>query len=411
MRGHRFGLPFAIVVTVVAAGAATVCLRPRSGLVTPVAVDPKAYFSAAEIERARDFRRPQRALGLANLALSAGLLGLLALRPPAPVERGLSRAARRPLLGGAAAGAGLVVAVAVVTLPIDAVAHRRAVDAGLATQGYGDWLADVGRSTAVGAVIGGVGAAAMLGLARRFPRRWWAPASALVVAFSAAYLALAPVVLDPLFNRFTPLPPGRLRTDVLALARRAGVDVGQVFRVDASRRTTGANAYVAGLGRTKRVVLYDTLLERTPPDQVRAVVAHELGHVAQRDLWRGLAWIAIVAPAGTFLIQAMTERLARGPARGRAGPQLLPALALAFAVVSFALALAGNVLSRRVEARADAFALGLTRDPSAQVELERRLVRQNLGEPEPPAVLHLLFGTHPTAVERIGIALAWARER
>jgi STE24 endopeptidase len=185
--------------------------------------------------------------------------------------------------------------------------------------------------------------------------------------------------------------------------------------VDASRRTTGANAYVNGLGHTKWVVLYDTLIDRFPDDQVRAVVAHELGHEKHHDIYRGLAWLALVAPAGTFLAQALAERIGRregldDPGR-KPGPAALPAIALSLALVSFALGSAANVLSRKVEARADAFSLRVTHDPAAQIALDRRLAVTNVADPDPPRVLQILFGTHPTTVERIGIAEAWASKR
>ena len=228
-------------------------------------------------------------------------------------------------------------------------------------------------------------------------------------------LYFSPRLLAPLFNDFEPLPRGALRSDVLRLADRAGVDVGEVYRVDASRRTTGINAYVGGLGNTKRVVLYDNLIEDFPEAQVRSVVAHELAHVKHSDLSRGLLWIAIVAPAGMLLVQRLTEAIAErgglddsggaGP-----GPAVLPAVALSVALVSFALTCAGNVLSRQVEARADAFALEETRDPAAFIDLERSLALRNLSQPDPPRPWHLLFGTHPTTLDRIGFAETWRRE-
>ena len=421
MGRHRLRLPFAVLATVVAAAAATVALRPRSGLIEPAAVEPEAYFSAAQLERAREFRGPQRAIGVAGLVVSGGVLAALAVRPPRVVRHGLARLERRPLPGGAAAGAGISLALVLVTLPLDAVAHARAVEVGLSTQSFGPWLGDVGKGAAVGAVLAGAGGAGAVALVRRFPRRPWVPGAAVVVALSAAFVFLSPLVLEPIFNRFTPLPRGELRTEVMRLAERAGVEVGEVYRVDASRRTTGANAYVGGLGRTKRVVLYDTLIERFPPEQVRAVVAHELGHVRHRDLARGLLWLAIVAPAAVFLAQAIAERLSgvRGSPRGtsEAGgrrlagtPAALPALALSIALVSFAVGLAGNVLSRLVEARADAFALGLTEEPAAFIGLEQKLAVSNVSEPDPPPVWHALLGTHPTTVERIGYGLSFARE-
>jgi STE24 endopeptidase len=114
------------------------------------------------------------------------------------------------------------------------------------------------------------------------------------------------------------LPEGRTRADVLALAREAKVDVGQVYEVDASRRTTASNAYVTGLGRTKRVVLYDNLLKDFSRDEVRLVVAHELGHVHYRDVPRGLLYVAVVAPGALFAASLLTRRLA--PDEPRPGP-------------------------------------------------------------------------------------------
>ena len=132
-----------------------------------------------------------------------------------------------------------------------------------------------------------------------------------MIAYGVVTIWLYPVVIDPVFNDFEKLKPGQLRSDVLELADRAGVDVGEVYRIDASRRTSAANAYVIGLGHSKRVVLYDNLIHGFPRDEVRVVVAHELGHQKHHDLLRGLAWLALVAPAGVFLTQALAERFAR----------------------------------------------------------------------------------------------------
>ncbi len=389
-----------------AAAVATLLLRPRGGLIDAAAVDPTAYFSAAELERARDFRGPQRIIGFAGLGLSAATLAVLALRPPRPARAALERASARPLLGAAAVGAGLSLVLVVIGLPLAAVAHERAADFGLSTQTWPAWLADTGKAAGIGALLAGAGALLAVAVIRRFPRHWWAPASLGVVVIAAAYTTLAPVTVDRLFNRFEPLPRGELRSEVLELARRSGVEVGEVYRVDASRRTTGANAYVGGLGATKRVVLYDNLIDDFPPPEVRSVVAHELAHVENRDLSRGLLWLAIVAPAATLLVQRLGEALSRGRPPGT--PATLPALALSLGIVSFAVGAAGNVLSRQVEARADAYALELTRDPDAAVGLDRRLAVQNVADPDPPEALHALFGTHPTTVERIGMAVAYS---
>jgi STE24 endopeptidase len=407
----RSRLPLAILVAVVAAGAATFLLRPRSGLIEPAAVDVKGYFTALQLERAEDFRSVQRVLAVGGLVVGTGTLALLAWRPP---RRVFDRLARRPIVGGAAVGAGISLLLVLVELPLSAWRHERAVDVGLSTQTWLDWLGDVAKSAGIEALFAAAGGAIALVLVRRFRRHWWAPASAVIVGFGVVTIWLFPIVIDPIFNNFQKLPPGATRSDVLELADRAGVDVGEVYRVDASRRTTAANAYVGGLGHSKRVVLYDNLISGFPRDELRLVVAHELGHQKHNDLTRGLVWLALVAPAGTFLAQRLAERFARRDGMAdpgfKPGPVVLPAIALSLGLVAFGMGAASNVLSRQVESRADAFSLGLTRDPAAFVQLERRLALRNISDPDPPALLHTLFGTHPTTIERIGIGEAWQDE-
>jgi STE24 endopeptidase len=408
---RRARLPLAIVVAVAAAGAATFLLRPRSGLIDPAAVDVQGYFTAFELERAEDFRSVQRLLGVGGLLVGTATLAVLAWRPP---RRAFDRLARRPVLGGAVAGAGISLLLVLVEFPLSVWRHERAVDVGLSTQTFFDWTLDVAKSAGIDALFAAAGGAVALVLVRRFRRNWWAPAAAVVAAFGVITIWLFPVVIDPIFNDFEKLPPGSTRSDVLELADRAGVDVGEVYRVDASRRTTAANAYVGGLGHSKRVVLYDNLIAGFPRDEIRTVVAHELGHQKHNDLVRGLAWLALVAPAGTLLAQRLAEAFARRDGLGdpavKPGPVVLPAIALALGIVTFGMAAASNVLSRQVEGRADAFALRLTQDPAAFVQLERRLAVRNVSDPDPPWLLHTLFGTHPTTIERIGIGEAFDAE-
>jgi STE24 endopeptidase len=408
---RRSRLPLAIVVAVAAAGAATFLLRPRSGLIDPAAVDVQGYFTAFQLDRAEDYRSVQRLLAVGGLIVGTGTLAVLAWRPP---RRLFDRLARRPILGGAVTGAGISLLLVLVEFPLSAWRHERAVDVGLNTQTWLDWISDVAKSAGVDAAFAAAGGAVALVLVRRFRRNWWAPAAAVIVAFGVITIWLFPVVIDPIFNDFEELPPGATRSDVLELADRAGVDVGEVYLVDASRRTTAANAYVGGLGNSKRVVLYDNLIDDFPRDEVRMVVAHELGHQKHNDLIRGLAWLALVAPAGTFLVQRLAEAFARregfGDAGVKPGPIVLPAIALAIGLVTFGMGVASNVLSRQVEGRADAYSLSLTRDPAAFTQLERRLAIRNVSDPDPPRLLHILFGTHPTTGERIGIGEAWQAE-
>lgn len=394
----------ALATAVLAGEGALALLRPRDGVVPPQPVDVTGYFSRAEIDRARAFRRPQLAIGMASGAARLALL-LAAARhtrgrgaTPEPAARAAAEAALT--------GAALVAASRAVGLPFSVLARRRALAVGLATDTWGAWAGDVAKATAIGAGLSGAASAGTIGLLRAAPRNWWLPASALTVGVSAAGAMLAPVLLDPVFNDFTPLE-GEPRDAVLGLAAAAGVEVGSVLTVDASRRTTAANAYVTGLGRTKRVVLFDTLLDRYPPEERDLVIAHELAHVHHRDVPRQIAFLAITAPATAYATQVLASRLdPAGVGAGRAGARSLPALTLAAGAAAALTTQATLRLSRRVENRADAFALRMRPAYDAFVGFERRIALQNLADPDPPRVLQVLFGTHPTTAQRIGIAEA-----
>jgi STE24 endopeptidase len=388
-----------VLVALAAAELAARLLSPRTRVAPPASVDVEAYFADKDVQRGARFARPQLALALARGAVELAVLASLARRPP----RSLRGPSGRPFTTGAFAGAGLSIALTAPVLPLSALSRRRAIAVGLATQSWRDWGADLAKSSGIETALAAAGGGAAVLATERYPDRWWVPAAAASVLVGGVFAALAPVVLDPIFNKFTPLPEGTPRADVLELARAAGVKVGEVYSVDASRRTTAANAYVTGLGPTKRAVLFDTLLDRYARDEVRLVVAHELAHVRHRDVPRGVLFAAIVAPAAAFAIQRLSWSLSPE----RASPAALPALALAAALVSVPIGLIGNRLSRALERRADAFSLELAGAPEAFVSFERRIALQNVADLDPPRWITALLSTHPPTTERIGAAVAF----
>ena len=394
-------LPLALVTAIVVAEAAVLVLRPRDQGPQPVPVEARAYFSEAQLEKAEAFRSGQRRLFGIRLVVEGAVLVALLARPPRRLPQ-----IRRPVLAGAAAGAALSVTLALVSLPVSVIARERAKDVGLVTQDWTGYAADRLKGEAIGAVIAGAGGALLVFGLRRFGRRWWVAGAGVVVAFGVAMTYAGPVLLDPVFNDFERLPDGRERAAVLELAERAGIDVGEVYVVDASRRTTAANAYVAGLGRTKRVVLYDNLLRDFSFEEVRLVVAHELGHVRHRDVPNGLLYLAIVAPFGLFAVSRLAEPLGARPGEGA---RAVPAAALALALMVPAVTSVSNQLSRAIERRADAYALEATGEPETQIAFQKRIALQNVSDPDPPGWYHALFGTHPTTLERIGSAEALRR--
>ena len=367
---------------------------------------------------ALDFTPEQRALEVAFHD---------ALRPPAyaSLALGLTRAGARlvvavarPLGGGwvwqvllGTLALGVVGRLA--TLPLSARSEVVLRRYGLSTQTWPSWLLDAAKGVLVGAALTALALLALVALARR-TRAWWAwgalATAALVVAGSFAY----PLVVEPVFNRFTPLPAGELRTDLLELARDDGVDVDEVLVADASRRTTSLNAYVSGFGGSRRIVLYDNLLEQADPAEVRLVVAHELGHAAERDVLVGTLLGALGAAAGVCalaLLLSWTPLLRRAGADGMADPRVLPLVLAVVSVVTLLVAPGTNLVSRRVEARADVHALDLTRDVETFVAAQKRLALTNLSDLEPHPVAYAFFATHPGVTERLSLAREWERLR
>jgi STE24 endopeptidase len=380
-------------------------LAPRTAVLEPAAVDAHSYFSDAELARGRRYARPQIALGALNEGLQLAALVGLTLRPAGPLAP--DRRWRRPAAGGALVASGLALSLAALEMPVRVLGRRRRIAVGLDTQSWRGWLTDQAKAQAISLLFAAGAGAGILVAVRRFPRSWWLPVSAASVGVGAVLAALAPVVLDPIFNDFTRLPEGETRADVLALARDAGVTVGEVYSVDASRRTTAANAYVTGLGPTKRVVLFDTMLDGYSRDEVRLVVAHELGHVRHRDVPRNVAFMALVAPAVAWAVQQVSGRLSAE----RGTPGSLPALALSAALVAAPLAPISSRLSRAMERRADQFSLELAGPEAAGafISFERGIAVQNVADLEPPRWLTGVMASHPPTLERIGMAVAFTR--
>jgi STE24 endopeptidase len=401
----RHGLPV-LAPALVAAGAAELARRlltPRAAVPAPVAVDLHDHFSALEIARGRAFSRPQARIGAARSALETALLVATVRR----ASRLPARSRAHPVAEAAASSAALSLALAAPGLPLRALARRRALRAGLATQSWAGWAGDLAKAAAIQTVMSAGLGGGVIALSRRSPQRWWIPVAGATVAAAALAGALAPVLLEPIFNDFEPLPAGETRDDVLALAGAAGVSVGEVYSVDASRRTTAANAYVSGLGPTKRVVLYDTMLDRYSRDEIRLVVAHELGHVRHRDVARNLAFVALVAPVVVWATQRVGAALAANDPGEPLTAAALPALGLAAGLVSLPLGPPAARMSRAMERRADHFSLTLAGAPEAFISFERGAAVQNLTDLQPRWLARQL-ASHPPAAERIGAALAFA---
>jgi STE24 endopeptidase len=354
---------------------------------TPAFSQPSPHFTPQEIERACRYHRPLYLAVVARLVLVVGVYGLLA----GHAISGLGWA------GDAAVWATTVtIAATLVCLPLDLwrgyVRERRW---GLSTQSLGGWVTDRVKGAAVGVLVAAGAWTALVATARALPR-WWPLAAAWGAALAVLVLTLlAPLLLEPLFNRFRPLPDRDLARELRELADEAGVPIRDVLVADASRRTVKSNAYVSGLGPTRRLVVWDTLLRTASEAELKLVVAHELAHRRERHVLKGTLLAMVGAVVAVLLLWAVL----RTPQPGDFPVAALLVTGLEIAGLPF-----GSALSRGWERTADRFSLELTGDREAYIQAHLGLARTNLADLDPPRVAYLTLFTHPTPPERLALA-------
>jgi Zn-dependent protease with chaperone function len=367
-------------------------------------------------DRSARYHKLGRLAAVASTAWSATLLAGLAATPASAWLRDLAGAAAAPLAAGLRPSAVVLVYVLALgavhevgALPIafyrSFLLERRY---GLSTEPLRHWLLDQAKGGALGAVLSFAGFSLLYLAMRHWPTWWWAVAAAGFAGVAVALTQLAPVLLLPIFFTFRPLGRPELRERLLTLSRRAGVSVTDACEWQVSDRTKKANAALAGLGRTRRILLSETLLAGHPDDEIEVILAHELGHQVHHDLWRGLALQTGVVALGLFAasraLAALAPRLGLSGVSDVAG---LPVLLLTAGVASLALLPAVNAFSRSMERAADRFALDLTGSADAFATAMRRLADQNLSEEHPSRLARWWFYTHPPVADRIAAARGW----
>jgi STE24 endopeptidase len=355
-------------------------------------LDASALFDARTLARNARYEYGHGLLWALGLAAQLAVLAWLARRRPQ---------LRGPwLVRGALVGALVYASAWLADLPFDLAGHwwRRRYD--VSELGYlgflfGPWsttLGELGLAALAGATV--VTAGRLLG------RRAWLGLWAAFVALAAAYVLVYPSLLAP---RLKPLENRALAAEIQSLARDAGLGRTTVEVRKARERTRAVNAEAIGAGPTTRVILWDTLLEpQVGRGEIRFVAAHELSHVARNHLWKGLAWFALIALPGLWLLGRVVRL---------GDPRALPAAALVLLLLQLATLPAANAITRRYEREADWEGLRLTQDPAAAEALYRRFARTGLSDPDPPLLLHVLLDTHPSLVERIEAARGYSGAR
>ena len=356
-------------------------------------------------DKAARYQRLKRRVSIASVVWTVLLLAGLVV---SGVSAAIREAAERLL--PIAPAAGYVVALAllseVIGLPLSFysgfVLERRY---GLSTERFRSWALDQVKAFAISVVLGGGAATLVFWLMRLSPERWWLSAGILFALVIVVLTNLAPVVLLPLFYSVQPLQQEQLRARLMALANRAGARVLGAYEWGLADKTRKANAALAGIGATRRILVSDTMLAEYSEDEIEVVLAHELAHHVHGDIWKGIAFESALVVAGLYLASRVLAALAsRAGLRGAADVAGLPLLLLAIGAVSLVMLPAAHAMSRAFERSADRFALDLTRNPSAFISAMRRLAAQNLAEDDPSRLVKWFFYSHPPIRERIATA-------
>ncbi len=278
---------------------------------------------------------------------------------------------------------------------------------GLGVQRFSSWLRDYLLSGGISLILSLGGLLGLYVFISWWPAGWWLPATLAALALTILFSALGPLLYDPLFHRFTPLEDRQLKERLVSLAGRAGITVDEVLVMDASAKTKKVNAYFTGVGQTRRIVLYDNLVNDFSRDEVETVLAHELAHWKKRHLLKGMAG-GVLAAAAVFYVAGVQLRsqVGRPPLflEGAADPAGAVLLLLVFVLSSFLLLPARSYISRRAEREADRLALKLSGKPATQARLMEQLARRNLSDLNPHPFIVWFYYSHPPIGERIRFA-------
>jgi STE24 endopeptidase len=357
-------------------------------------LDPGRFFTAAQLAEAHRYSLVLDLISIGAIVATIVALVVLALRAPR-LARGIGLG---PIGSGIVVGMVTLVTLWFVSLPFGFAEQWWAARHGLAPHDYVSWLVapwatlSFEAAYAMGAIV------VVMALARALGRDWWLAGAPVLVGLAVLYAFLGGYVSA---SGTTPLP-SETRADVAALEQREGVHV-PVRELKVSSWTNQANAFTAGLGPSTRVVVWDTLLDgRFSRDEVRVVVAHELGHVERRHIWKSLGWLALIAFPTVFLVAEATR-----PVGGLRSAGAIPLAFLVLTLAGIAASPLENAVSRRYEAEADWTALQATRDPAAATALCRSFAHTSLEQPDPPLWDYVLFQNHPTLAQRIAMAERW----
>ncbi|HUP66986.1 MAG TPA: M48 family metallopeptidase [Sphingomicrobium sp.] len=278
---------------------------------------------------------------------------------------------------------------------------------GRTSQPIGDWAGQLLLATAISTVITAVLLVGVYWLIRRTGKQWWLWSGGLVAAVSAVLILLSPILIEPLFNKYEPVPPGKVRDAVVEMAGRAGVPPERVFMYNGSRQSNNFTANAGGVGNTARVAISDVALKNASLDEVRAVTGHEIGHYVLKHTWWSILFYGASAIVLFWLADLLFARFARlfGSTATIAEPRGIPVLGFIVAFLSLIVMPIANTFARTLESQADMYSLQTENRPDA---LSTALVKTaEYRYPRPGAIEELVFYDHPSVERRVRTAMEW----
>lgn len=276
----------------------------------------------------------------------------------------------------------------------------------LSNQTFDRWIILFLKSTVLSGILGLVLLSIFYLFIRKSPKRWWLYLGLLSIPVSIILQIIQPIWIDPLFNQYHAMKDKQLEKQILTLASRAGIEDSRVFEVDKSQDTTTINAYVCGFGKTKRIVLWDTIIKVLTPNELLFVVGHEMGHYVLNHLWIAVLFNSVLTLILLFLINLVSKQLIKKHSRRFGFKELkdiasLPLILLLYTIFSFIFTPVQNLFSQCIEHEADRFGLEITHDNHAAADAFLKLTSQNLGYPRPGKLFLLFRATHPSIGSRI----------
>jgi STE24 endopeptidase len=284
---------------------------------------------------------------------------------------------------------------------------------GMSKQGIADWLGDEAKGLMITLIFGTLATVAIYAVIRKLPKTWSLWGSAVAILFLIFQIAIGPTYLEPVFNKFYPLAESPLKQRILSLARANGIPVEQVYEFDASKQTTKMSAHVSGIAGSAQISLNDNLINRASPEEVEAVLGHEMGHYVLNHVYKGVLAFGVLVVVGFAFISWAFERVTlkfgeRWGFRDVADVAGLPLLVALFSVYGFALTPLFNTITRSMEAEADAFGLNAARQPDGAAQAALHLAEYRKMQPGP--IEEVIFFDHPSGWNRIHRAMVWKAE-